>query len=98
MPSSRLASPPDVPFSWRVTKYDPALRDQRGRYLHDTWTSIADIGTFYNGEQLTIEAYDRVEASYLRAARAFADEQASPNSKSARSTTARPTSRMARSP
>lgn len=74
MPSSPLPSPRDVPFTWRVTKYDPALRDERGRFTDDTWTSIADIGASYDGEQLTLEEYERVEASYLAAARAFADE------------------------
>ncbi len=59
---------------WRVTKYDPALRDGAGRFTTDTWTSVWDIGQDFSGEKLTVEEYVRTESSYVDAATSFAVE------------------------
>jgi hypothetical protein len=58
-----------LPCWWRVTRYDPALRDERGAYRVDTWTSVSDVGP-----ELTLNEYLDVEAGYLQAFRAFAEE------------------------
>lgn len=35
--------------AYRISKYNPSLRNENGRYLNDEWTSYSDIGkTFYN--------------------------------------------------
>jgi hypothetical protein len=63
-----------LPFWWRVSRYDPALRDDRGSYTRETWTSIADVGRAYQGRLVTRQEYDRVESWYLEAMTAFARE------------------------
>jgi len=59
---------------YRVTKYDPALRDDRGAYIRDEWTSFADIGRTFNGAVLTEAEYRSVEQAYVDSAVAFARE------------------------
>jgi len=54
-------------YYWRVTKYNPFYRDNQGRYKREEWTSIADIGKFYRGEELTIEEYQVIENAYVEA-------------------------------
>lgn len=61
---------------YRVTKYDPALRDSSGAYTRDEWTSVSDIGRSFGGVVLTREAYRRVEDAYFEAALAFLREAA----------------------
>lgn len=49
----------------RVTKYDPRLRDARGAYLRDDWSSVGDVGRSHGGRVLTMTEYLRVEAAYV---------------------------------
>lgn len=53
----------------RATKYDPANRDDDGRYLADEWTSIDDIGSSFRGHTLTESEYLAVEGAYISAIR-----------------------------
>jgi hypothetical protein len=55
----------------RISKYDPAARDEEGRYTKDDWTSYTDIGSEFNGIKLTIGEYLTVEKKYIDAARMF---------------------------
>ncbi|GAA0397736.1 hypothetical protein Acor_84680 [Acrocarpospora corrugata] len=57
---------------FRVTKYDPRLRDGRGAFIGDDWTSIGEIGHTFDGRILTRERYEQVESAYLTAAELFA--------------------------
>ena len=59
---------------YRITKYDPKLRDASGAYLGDDWTSHSDIGKTFGGTPLTEDRYRRIEQSYLDAAVAFLHE------------------------
>lgn len=54
-------------ISYRITKYNPALRDSDGIYLDNMeWTSISDIGKpKYNSP--TYEEYETVETAYVQA-------------------------------
>lgn len=52
-------------LSFRVTKYDPALRDVTGRYLRDEWTAYADVGRVFSGEVLSRDHYLKVEGAYV---------------------------------
>jgi hypothetical protein len=52
-------------LSFRVTKYDPALRDVTGGYLRDEWTAYSDVGRVFNGEVLSRENYLEVEDAYV---------------------------------
>jgi hypothetical protein len=58
---------------YRVTKYDPALRDATGAYSKDEWTSFRDIGRS-RGIALTEEDYVRVESAYVDIAKKFIAE------------------------
>jgi hypothetical protein len=57
-----------------VTKYNPALRDARGAYIADEWTSVKDIGRSFRGVVFTIDDYRHVEQAYINAATAFLKE------------------------
>ena len=59
---------------WRVTKYDPALRDEYGRYMLPEWTAISDVGTTYSGRTFTTEEYLATETSYVASVLSFAGE------------------------
>jgi hypothetical protein len=61
---------------FRVTKYDPQLRDARGRYVAEDWTSISDVGKYFGGTEFTQAAYLAVEARYLAAVELFARDSA----------------------
>jgi len=61
-------------FEYRVTKYDPALRDPTGKYTRDEWTSISDIGRTYQGVVLTPANYRWVEDAYAGTVVAFMRE------------------------
>jgi len=76
MTSSSTESVRSLPFTWRVSRYDPALRDEHGSYTARTWTSIADVGAVFEGRELTLDEYQRVEDAYAAAFLAFADEAA----------------------
>ena len=59
---------------YRVTKYDPRLRDSHGAYTRDEWTAFCHIGRAFGGAMLTAEAYRRVEDAYVSVALAFLRE------------------------
>ena len=61
-------------YGWRVTKYDPQLRDLAGAFRGDTWTSMDDIGQLFGGERLTHELYLAMEDWYIAAALHFLNE------------------------
>lgn len=52
---------------YRITKYDPTLRDAAGRYLPWTWTSYSDIGRAENGCALCPAVYLETERRYTDA-------------------------------
>lgn len=61
-------------FEYRVTKYNPALRDSTGAYTRDEWISFGDVGSTFGGVVLTKEEYGRVESAYAAAALAYLRE------------------------
>jgi hypothetical protein len=56
---------------WRISKYDPAFRDENYVYQRNEWTSAADIGRTYDGETLDAETYRATESAHVEAVRAF---------------------------
>lgn len=56
---------------FRVTKYNPQLRDADGAYLRSEWTAVSDIGRAFEGRILQAKEYLRVESSYVSAVRIF---------------------------
>ena len=61
-------------FVYRLTKYDRALRDERGAFQGDDWMSISDIGSTFNGTRLSAHEYLRVEAAHLSVVASFIEE------------------------
>jgi len=59
---------------YRVTKYNPALRDETGAYKVDEWTFYAQIDRSFGGVTLTEQEYKRVESAYIQATLAFLTE------------------------
>jgi hypothetical protein len=59
---------------YRVTKYDPGLRDPSGSYTGKDWTSIGDVGQRFAGRKLTMRDYLTVEKGYLAVLNAMLEE------------------------
>lgn len=59
---------------YRVTKYNPAFRDQSGAYTKVEWTSFSQIAQIFSGELFTSDEYERVEEAYVQAALSFLRE------------------------
>jgi hypothetical protein len=59
---------------FRITKYDPHLRDERGRFLKDDWTSVSDVGRTFLGAELSLERYKTVELAYISVVQHFLEE------------------------
>jgi len=51
----------------RITKYNPRNRDDAGKYLPDDWTSVSDVGKYFEGKRLTITEYLQAEGGYVEA-------------------------------
>jgi hypothetical protein len=66
-------------YGFRVTKYDPARRDERGAFLDPDWTSHADVDRVVGGRTLLLADYLEVESAYAAAARAFFQEARCPS-------------------
>ena len=56
---------------YRISKYDPSSRDERGYFTVEDWTSFSDIGKEYHGTVLTDLQYAAVEAKYIDAVTTF---------------------------
>jgi len=56
-------------YSYRVTKYNPCYRDEKGSFLKDEWISVGDIGRLYNGEIFKFSEYLQYENAYISAVR-----------------------------
>lgn len=61
-----------LPYSWRLSRYEPELR--AGAAGWESWTDYSDVGRSFNGLILTMEEYLRVENTYVDAAVRFALE------------------------
>lgn len=58
-------------YSYRVTKYNPIYRNERGAFLNDDWTSVSDIGKSFVAGALSPEEYINIETAYTNAILAF---------------------------
>lgn len=48
---------------YRITKYEPMLRNHKGAYMGNDWTSIYDFGDV--GRQTTLQLYYDTETAYI---------------------------------
>jgi|SRR3990172_864955 len=53
--------------AWRITKYDPKCRDNRGAYLRNEWTFYYDLGKSFDGKEFRINEYLKIENAYIHA-------------------------------
>jgi hypothetical protein len=61
-------------YEYRVTKYNPAFRDQSGAYTKAEWTMFSQIGQTFSSVVLTPDEYERVEDAYIQLALSFLSE------------------------
>ena len=54
-------------MNYRISKYNPKYRDEHGIYTRDEWTSISDVGEYFNGYEVTMEEYLETENRYVKA-------------------------------
>lgn len=59
-------------FEYRVTKYNPDVRNSGSTYTE--WTSVSDIGRSFRGVPLSADEYQRVESAYIASALEFLRE------------------------
>jgi len=59
---------------WRLSKYNPDLRDERGAYTVDEWTAASDIGRDFAGAPLTVQDYLASETAHVEAIQSFMAE------------------------
>ena len=59
-----------LPYSWRISRYESALRAAGSQW--ESWTDHSDAGSKFNGLLLTREEYIRVENLYIDALTRFA--------------------------
>jgi hypothetical protein len=63
---------------YRITKYDPALRDDDGSFPADSptsWTAFSDVGDVFGGTLLTLPTYLNAEATHLVVVASFIEEE-----------------------
>ncbi len=60
-------------FSYRITKYNPKYRNEKGHYLRNDWISYYGIGKEYIDGKLTLEKYLETEKKYIDAIIKFMD-------------------------
>lgn len=59
---------------YRVTKYNPAFRNDYGHYTRVEWTTFKQIGETFSDVLFTREEYERVEDAYVQASLTFLRE------------------------
>ena len=60
---------------YRITKYNPEFRDEKGQYKANSWTSVSDIGKIFVDGILTVEKYKQTEDSYVQAVKIILKEK-----------------------
>lgn len=54
-------------YHWRITKYNPKYRNEKGAYLRDEWTCFSEVGKSFNGKMVTLAGYLAIEDAYINA-------------------------------
>jgi hypothetical protein len=64
-----------IEFQWRITKYNPDFRNDKGYYtLTGEWTCPSEIGKIINGKEFTLNEYLQVETAYVNTVINFLEE------------------------
>lgn len=53
-------------YYFRITKYDPKCRNDKGVYEKKDWTSVYDVGKSYEGIEFDFNKYKHMEEVYIR--------------------------------
>lgn len=61
-------------FEWRVSKYNPKLRDKDGIYRRKDWSAPSEIGQSFEGNKLTASCYVATENAYIESIVRFCEE------------------------
>ena len=65
----------EIKYQWRVTKYNPNLRNEDGYYtLIEDWIGPSQIGETINGKEFTLDEYLQVEAAYINSVIKFMED------------------------
>lgn len=51
-------------YQYRISKYDPQYRNEKGIYCREEWTSYCDIGKLYDGKIFSKDDYIKTETDY----------------------------------
>lgn len=62
-------------YQWRITKYNPIFRNEKGHYLIEEWTCPSEIGKIINGDLFTLESYLLTEHAYVETIISFLVEK-----------------------
>lgn len=52
-------------YSFRISKYNPTNRNEKGHYLIDEWTSPSEIGKTFGASVFTVNDYLSIEQKYI---------------------------------
>jgi hypothetical protein len=55
-------------MNYRITKYNPNYRNDKGAYLREEWISVYDIEKSFGSTKLTRQHYIEIEELYINAA------------------------------
>ena len=61
-------------FEYRITKYNPNFRDVNGFYQKNYWILFSDIGRKFEGKNLSLSQYTKVEDAYVNSILLIMDE------------------------
>lgn len=61
-------------YEYRLSKYDPRLRDELGYYTREEWTHFAQVGTIVGKHRVSARQYEKVEQAYLTSIREMLGE------------------------
>jgi len=50
---------------WRVTKYNPIYRNEKGWYMRDEWMTPCEVGRYFNGVEFKWDEYLIIENAYV---------------------------------
>lgn len=64
---------------YRVTKFDPANRNEAGHYIADEWYLHSQVGDTFGGVLLTEDEYLRTEGAYISTAVRFHADAGQPD-------------------
>lgn len=62
-------------YQWRITKYNPLFRNEKGHYLLDELTCPSEIGKIINGDSFTLEKYLLIENACVETIIKFLNEK-----------------------